>query len=520
MRLPLKAKFSGLVLGLVMVILVSIWTLSVYEQSKMERSIAEQQRSTMRDELTKRATNILAFLSANSEALAIGDYLTVDAFVRDLSTSPDIRFIHIVKDGRLIVPLQDGAPPRYQLPRGVKPAGGAMHFEMVDGAGVDSEPLIIVSGPIVDKTIRRRVAEAYVGISRLPVRDAIESAQARVKESGRIARYEFTFATLLFAILGVVGSVILVAFVLRPINILTRGAKIIGQGNLNHEVVVRTNDEIGDLAHTFNVMTRNLREDQVKLIEKQKLEQEIKIAMQIQQTLLPKSLPNAPGYSFGAVYGGAREGSGDYYDFLDIRSNGRPRIGVVVADVAGKGIPGAFMMAVTRSILRAQAPVSDSPAQVLKLTNGILQPDLKKGMFVSMVYGILDVQSGHMELSSAGHCPSLVYRAGSGSVETVRCKGIALGIGAAQLFERRIESKTVPLAPGDIFFQYTDGIQHAMNIEENRFGMDRLMACLREFNPGDAQSLVARILERINSFTAGFPQFDDITMVAIKRDRA
>lgn len=516
MRLSLRTKFSMLVLGLILVMMGSIWLISIDQQSAMESSITEHQRNTMRGELRKRAANIFSFLAANSEALAIGDYLTVDAFVRDMSADTDIRFVYLVKKGKIVVPISEtGEPKDFEPPAWLNPAGGKERFDLVEIPG--GERLLIASGPIIDKSINTRVADAYVGISRNPIQAAIADAQEQVKTSGRVARHNFTFATLVFAVIGVIGAVFLVTYVVRPINTLAAGAKIIGDGNLDHIVTVHSNDEVGDLAGMFNLMTRNLKEDQAQLVEKEKLEQELKMATQIQQTLLPKSLPRVAGYNFGAVYTSAREIGGDYYDFIDLQNAGHSRIAVVVADVAGKGVPGAVMMAVTRSVLRARASNTRSPPDVLKSTNAILRPDMKKGMFVSMFYGLLDTTTGKMEFSSAGHNPTLIYRAKSGKIESIKCKGLALGIGDSKTFDRLIENKEAHLNPGDMLFQYTDGIPHAVNERGERFGMGRLHACILENTSVQAQALVDTLLGRVRAFTAGYPPFDDITMVAVKR---
>ena len=507
-----------MVLGLILIMMFSIWMISIHQQSKMEEAITELQRTTMRGELAKRAGNIFAFLSANSEALAIGDYLTVDAFVREItSQSSDIRFIQIVRNGRIVVPISDsGAAHAFSPPSWLKIAAKEVKYDMVETP--EGERFLVASGPIIDKSIKVRVADAYVVISRNPIQQAIASAQDQIRTLGRSARHNFTFASIIFAFLGIIGSILLVTYVVRPIHTLVRGAKLVGEGDLNHEVVVRTDDEVGDLARMFNLMTKNLKEDRVMLVEKERLEQELNIAMQIQQTLLPKELPDVEGYDFGAIYSSAREVGGDYYDFMKIQGNGHQRIAVVVADVSGKGVPGAVVMAVTRSILRASAVDAADPAEVLKSTNAILYPDIKRGMFLSMFYGLLDAETGKMDFSGVGHNPTLVYRAVTRSIESIRCRGLALGLRDGKVFDRLVESKQIDLKSGDIFFQYTDGIQHAMNSKNERFGMDRFLSCIREYSGLPAQILVDKVLERVIEFSVGCPQFDDITLVAVKRD--
>ena len=183
MRLSLRVKFSALVLGLILVMMTATWRLSIDQQAKMETAIAENQRSTMRGELAKRAGNIFSFLAANSEALAVGDYLTVDAFVRDITAgSSDIHLIQIVRNGRVVVPIQAG-PQEFRPPIWLKPAGKSAQFELVETPA--GEKFLAASGPIIDRSINVRVADAYVVISRKPIQDAIAAAQEQIKTFGR-----------------------------------------------------------------------------------------------------------------------------------------------------------------------------------------------------------------------------------------------------------------------------------------------------------------------------------------------
>lgn len=516
MRISLRAKFAGTVLGLVLAMMISIWVMIMRQQSVMEKRISEKQQTAMHAELIKRANTIFSYLAANSEALSIEDYVSVDAFVREMTHSSDIRYIHIVVDGRIAIPMsKDPAPPVYTLPAGIAPAGKEVRFD--DYTSPEGEPQVLVSGQIVDKSIHLKVADAYVAISKQPILDAIQNARREVSRVGMSVRNTITFATMIFIALGIASSVGLVTFILRPIRELAAGAKIIGSGDLGHKVDVRSNDEVGDLAKTFNEMTRDLQTAQEKLIESEKLEQELKIATEIQQALLPKELPRVPGYDFGAHYTSAKEVGGDYYDYIPVMVDGRQKIAVVVADVAGKGVPGAVVMSMTRSILRGQVYLAKSPSETLKRTNSVLHADIRAGMFVSMFYGLVDIETGETEFSSAGHNTTLVYRAKTGDLEKIDCKGMALGVVDPATFDPLIETRKIVLLTGDVLFQYTDGVDEAMNPSNEQFGMDRLYDTIKSGGRMSAQALISSIQERLTAFVAGNAPSDDITMVAVKR---
>ena len=514
MQVSLRAKFAGVVLGLILVLICAIWALMMRQQAEMEKRISEHQRGVMLAELKKRTSSIFAFLTANSEALSIEDYLTVDAFVREMSRSSDIRYIHIVVDGRLVVPMVK-TPPMYELPRGVAPAGTDVRFD--ETTGPDGEPLVLVSGPIVDKTIRLTVGSAYVAVSKQPILEAIEQAALEVSRVAQSVRRRVTLITLIFVALGVACSVVLVSMIVRPIRELAAGARVIGSGNLDHQVEVRSRDEVGDLARTFNEMTQDLKAAQRRLIETEKFDQELKIATEIQQALLPKSLPKVLGLDLGAYYKSAKDVGGDYYDYIPVQRDSRGKIAVVVADVAGKGLPGAVVMSMTRSILRSQVTLALSTADTLRRTNAVLQPDIKAGIFVSMFYGLVDSGTGETEFSSAGHNTTLIYRAKTREVEKIDCGGMALGVVSPERFDGMIETKKTVLLTGDILIQYTDGVDEAMNPDHEQFGMDRLYEAIRKCGTRGAQEMLEEIQERITTFVSGNPPSDDITMVAVKR---
>ncbi len=248
--------------------------------------------------------------------------------------------------------------------------------------------------------------------------------------------------------------------------------------------------------------------------EKKRLDHDLEIAREIQSILLPSDPPPVPGYEIAGLNVPARQVSGDYFDYLAIDGN---RTGVAVADVSGKGVPASLIMAMARSVIRSQAPAKISAAEVLSRVNRQLYPDIKEDMFISMVYLILDAHSSVVRMARAGHDPPYVYRAATGRIESINPKGMALGIDSGEVFDRICADFEFTLEPGDYVLLYTDGATEALDAEGDEFGAERLVRSLQASATGDAASVIRRITDDIKTFVGASPQYDDITLIAIRK---
>jgi sigma-B regulation protein RsbU (phosphoserine phosphatase) len=317
-----------------------------------------------------------------------------------------------------------------------------------------------------------------------------------------------------FLILGIASSIILTTFMVNPINQLSDGARRIGRGDLDYKIKVKVKDEIGQLANTFNEMTTKLKQAQIELIEKERMKQELQIAQRIQQSLLPSKLPTLAGYSIASYYQATTEVGGDYFDVFTLTPHS---IGLVIADVSGKGVPAALLMAVSKSTLRAQTQVSLSPAEVLIRTNSILYHEMQRGMFVTIFYAILNTENDTLTAACAGHNPALLVSANN-DVQWIRPSGIPVGHDAGPRFKERISETTVKLKPSDVLLLYSDGITEAINIWGEQFGEQRLSQIVANYLTEDVNTILNRVKEELFGFMGGQPQTDDITMLVIKKE--
>ena len=253
-------------------------------------------------------------------------------------------------------------------------------------------------------------------------------------------------------------------------------------------------------------LTWRLRVEEAR--ERERIEQELRVARQIQQALLPEVTPELHGWQLAAYYKPAREVGGDFYDFLLLEDG---RLGLVVGDATGKGMSAALVMATTRGMLRAVAQSLDSPGEVLALINNALYPDIPSGMFVTCFYAILDPAAGRLRYANAGHDLPYVHHHGEGTHE-LRARGMPLGL----MPEMSYEEKEAVLREEDSVLFYSDGLVEAHDPHYEMFGFPRLGSLIAEH--GKERSLINLLLAELRSFVGeGWEQEDDISLLTLRR---
>jgi serine phosphatase RsbU (regulator of sigma subunit) len=253
-----------------------------------------------------------------------------------------------------------------------------------------------------------------------------------------------------------------------------------------------------------------VRQQQQEAQERERIEQELRIARLIQQTLLPKTLPELEGYEVAAYYQPAREVGGDFYDFLELDDG---RLGLVVGDVTDKGVPAALVMATTRTMLRAAAQRLFSPGEVLRRANEALVTDIPPNMFITCLYAILEPESGHLVYANAGH--DLPYRRSSSNegAEELKARGMPLGLMPGMDYEE----KEIVVGEGESVLFYSDGLVEAHDPQREMFGFPRLQGLVGTHRSGGS-SLIGFLLTELTRFTGdGWEQEDDITLVTLER---
>lgn len=259
-------------------------------------------------------------------------------------------------------------------------------------------------------------------------------------------------------------------------------------------------------------ITVNLAKLYEALTETQRMEQELKLAYEFQSMLLPKEFPETDCLDIAVYNNPALEVSGDYYDFFWVDEY---RIGFVIADVSGKGMPGALIMAMVRSVLRAESVGNVSPKEVLTRVNSRVLKDTKENVFITMTYGIIDLRTMKMKFVRAGHEPTVVLNERDNDYKLFTPEGIALGLVSDRMFDITKEVE-LELNPGDTAILYTDGVIEAINDRYEEYGKQRFLDVLKASISNTPDQIIDAIVADIDKFTEGIEQHDDITLLAIK----
>jgi len=249
------------------------------------------------------------------------------------------------------------------------------------------------------------------------------------------------------------------------------------------------------------------------ITERQRLQQEIEIARDVQMSFLPKKHPVTSKLDIAARCAPALEVGGDYYDFIDL---GSQRVGIAIGDVSGKGTQAAFFMTLTKGFLNALAHVSLSPSEVLTRVNKLFYDNVERGVFISMVYAIFDTKARSLTLSRAGHNPVIMRKSKEKNVQVVNPTGLALGLDQGGTFAKSIQEVRTTFQSGDLFVFYTDGFPEAMNKAQEEFGEDRLLKTVEKYSGGSAAHIMEGIFKDMKEFTGKAKQHDDMTIVVVK----
>ncbi len=250
-----------------------------------------------------------------------------------------------------------------------------------------------------------------------------------------------------------------------------------------------------------------------ELEEKQRIDNDLEVARHIQAHLLPNTLPAVEGMELAAFNEPAREIGGDYYDVVRVDDH---HIGVVMADVSGKGIAGAILMSGCRGVLRSMAQGQSSPAELLKALNRVMTPDMAEDMFITMLYAMLDTRTHEVALARAGHVKPMLYRGNGGAFEQIDSAGIAIGLADEDMFAELIEEKRLVLGPEDMLILYTDGITEAMNSHHEEWGVEAFTHALTKGVRDSAEMALEHVREELREFMGELPLYDDMTLVILR----
>ncbi len=359
--------------------------------------------------------------------------------------------------------------------------------------------------------------DTRAGLLVLVPREAV-LAQADSAEAAILDRTQGMVGVLAsVSLLAVAGAIVLASLgaraVTKPVMALCDAAGRLSQGDLDSRAPVAGRDELSHLAMTFNDMAP-------KLAERLRLKQDMLLAMEVQQNLLPAMAPTLPGLTIAGSTRFCDETGGDYYDFLHIGPSDGSSCDVIVGDATGHGIAAALFMATGRALLRGGRVRDADPAELLTLANGLLYQDtMDSGRFLTLFYLRLEnggrAPGGQLLWARAGHDPALVYDPSTDAFAELLGPGLPLGVLPDFVYERQTHPG---LLPGQVLALGTDGIWEARNPAGEMYGKDRFRAVLRANAAAPARDILAAVHQDVADFQAGAPRDDDITLVVVKAD--
>jgi len=321
--------------------------------------------------------------------------------------------------------------------------------------------------------------------------------------------------------LGIIITIFIIAVKLsntitRPLLALNKGSQIIGNGNLDHKLHIKTGDELENLADAFNQMADDLKIYIKNLQEttaaKEKIQSELNVAREIQLGLLHKIFPPFPDFSQFDLYAmlePAKEVGGDLYDFFFVDDD---HLCFALGDVSDKGVPAALFMTITMALIRNTAERSFSPAIMMSKINDTLSSDNPRSMFVTLIIGVLNIRTGKLLYANGGHNPPILIRDDGKPVFKKELSGPLVGHMDGIAFE----DLELQMNPGDSLFLYTDGVTEALNSQNEFFSDGRLLAEMGNCAEKDVEGVTLEIRKKIKQYTVSAPQSDDIAMMMIR----
>jgi sigma-B regulation protein RsbU (phosphoserine phosphatase) len=361
----------------------------------------------------------------------------------------------------------------------------------------------IISYPIYHPFIKKD--PPVLGIVQTVVSN--EVITEKVKKNTR----NLAYTTIVFWLIGGVGAILLARFIVKPINILVAGAKIVGEGNLDFKVPVTTHDELGVLADQFNKMTDGLKVAQEAKQEQALMNDQVRQAKEIQEGMNPMVLLDTDDFQVNGFTRAAKGVGGDYFDFQQLKNG---KLVLLISDVSGKGISASLVMVLIKTVVSTYLHFFETirPNSILTAINKIIASQAHIDKFATMMFTIYDPASRLMQFTNGGQGPLLVYRAADKVCTVSKQAGLPLGID----IDNDYLISQIQLKKGDMIILYTDGISEAYDTKKNEYSMERLRKKILEYADLNVDQIVKNIISDVDQFATGAEQHDDMTLVIFK----
>jgi serine phosphatase RsbU (regulator of sigma subunit)/uncharacterized membrane protein affecting hemolysin expression len=486
LKIPIFLKFITLsALIIIVVILVSSFFM------------LKRQRSQFRDQLLALGESLVRITSEQApDKLLAEEELTLFQLIRNVTAEDQVLYAFIADSKNVIKAHSDLDKINSQyLPSAATKSDTKDDEVIISSFLKDGDEILFFEKPIMYQKIR--VGTVALAISQHEIIENIEDAKRFI-----------SILTGIITFLGVLLSLVLGLYFSRPIKQLKEGTQAISSGNLEHRVKIFRNDELGDLGLAFNQMAEGLKERNL-------MRQSLELAMEIQQNLLPKDNPKVKGLDIAGKSVYCDETGGDYYDFLKLKDDGSEKIGIILGDISGHGIPSALLMATARAFIRQRSFLPGSLTEIITDINVLLCADaMESNSFMTLFYTVIDTNTKSFQWIRAGHDPAIIYDPKSDVFEELRGPaGIPIGVVPDWHYE---ENEKTGLEKDQVIVISTDGIHETLNPQNEMYGKEPVLDTIRKKKNGTAEEILDAILADLNRFRQGRDILDDLTLIVIK----
>lgn len=503
-KFSLRIKFYLIIIPIVSLVIAVMAVFFIQEESNL-----------LRNEIIKFAEREIEHLNntASVSILPGGDILPLLDALRDIREIESIRYAYILdKDNRVIQSFSAGKKDVTEK------KGAVLDDDITKKAAEYTEtekPLLVLypdpkesAGKIYDFSMpimhplykKMRTGTVRLGFSDKIIREEIDKITKTILMSA-----------VFFLAIAIFGAIMSSRMIIRPVEILSKGASIIGTGDLDYKIDLKRSDELGKLAMEFNIMTDTLKKAKEVEIASRIMEEQLELAKEIQEGLNPMGFYDKDGIQIKGFTRAAKGVGGDYFDYIDVD---KYRVGALISDVSGKGVPASLVMVMIRTVFVTYINREDVDcASVVRAINDSLSADFAIDKFATLFFMIYDRQTGELAFSNAGHGPLFCYRASLGGCTLSKLDGMPIGI----MEDADYLQAKVKLSSGDIILLYTDGITEMRNEEKVDYGLPRLQKLLIENVHLNADELVEKIVSDVDEFKGNEPPHDDMTVLVLKR---
>ncbi len=497
-RFGIRLKFSLAIITLVALLIISITAFFIWRESDI---LTKQVLDSVNRETVHLANNAQQSIGLDELSMiaAINDLKKINyikyAFILDKNDAV-IQYFDRRKEREIQMPLRDNVERRLRE----RASNEDIVVLTVDDPGDARGKIYDFSKTILNKLDRRKIGTVIIGLSDIIIRDEISSLLTIIIP-----------IALVFLGISIVGSVILATYTIRPIKALAKGTEIIGAGNLDYRLEITSGDELGQLAREFNQMTSKIKEATEKEKESAIMEEQIEMAREIQEGLNPTVFYDKRGIQLKGHTKAARGVGGDYFDYIDINEE---KVGALISDVSGKGVPASLVMVMIRTVFTSYISRGDVDcAGVVKSINESLSADFAMDKFATLFFMIYDRSTEELTFSNAGHGPLFCYRSAKRTCTLTKLDGVPIGIDEDSIYKQA----KVKLNPGDIVILYTDGVTEMRNELQEEYGLQRVNRLVVENSYLNAEELVRLIVDDLEKFRGQEPPHDDTTLLVLKR---